>query len=563
MQDATLPRPALLGIDLGTTNSLIAVWQDGQARLIPNALGDVLTPSVVSLDEDDTILVGKAARARLTTHPDRTAAAFKRFMGSDKQVQLGARQFSPEELSALVLGSLKQDAEAFLGHAVSEAVISVPAYFSDEQRKRTLFAAELAGLSVTRLINEPTAAAMAYGLHEQKFERTLIFDLGGGTFDVTVLEYALPLIEVHASTGDNFLGGEDFTAVLLQACLKHWQLTPAMVDAQSMASLGDALEQLKCKLAEGVQPLSWRHGDKTFEWSLDEAAAVKIWEPLLARLRAPIEQALRDARLKPRDLDSLVLVGGATRMPAVQQMVATLFGRLPYRHLDPDTIVALGAATQAACKARDGAVEELILTDVCPYTLGIATMRGEDIKGAFSPIIERNTIIPTSRVERYYTTHPQQALLRIAVYQGERPWVCDNILIDAFDVTLTPTAHIQALDVRFSYDINGLLEVDVTLLETGDRHSHSIDRSPTGLDEQARRDSHNRLSTLKVHPRDALPNRTLLARLERAWMQSLGTQREQIAEWLHSFTLVLGGQQPSAIASHRTELNKALDQMCL
>ncbi|MBP5958432.1 molecular chaperone HscC [Pseudomonas anatoliensis] len=563
MQDATLPRPALLGIDLGTTNSLIAVWQDGQARLIPNALGDVLTPSVVSLDEDDTILVGKAARARLTTHPERSAAAFKRFMGSDKQIELGSRQFSPEELSALVLGSLKQDAEAFLGHPVSEAVISVPAYFSDEQRKRTLFAAELAGLSVTRLINEPTAAAMAYGLHEQKFERTLIFDLGGGTFDVTVLEYALPLIEVHASTGDNFLGGEDFTAALLQACLKAWQLTPSMVDAQGMASLGDALEQLKCKLGEGTQLLSWRHADKTFEWSLDEAAAVKIWEPLLGRLRAPIEQALRDARLKPRDLDSLVLVGGATRMPAVQQMVATLFGRLPYRHLDPDTIVALGAATQAACKARDGAVEELILTDVCPYTLGIETMRGKGIEGAFSPIIERNTIIPTSRVERYYTTHPRQEKIRIAVYQGERPWVRDNILIDAFDVTLMPTEHIQQLDVRFSYDINGLLEVDVTLLETGARYSHSIDRSPTGLDEQARQNSHERLAALKVHPRDALPNRTLLARLERAWMQSLGTERERIAEWLHSFTTVLGGQQSSEIASHRSQLNSALDELHL
>lgn len=563
MQDATLPRPALLGIDLGTTNSLIAVWQDGQARLIPNALGDVLTPSVISLDEDDTILVGKAARARLTTHPERSAAAFKRFMGSDKQIELGSRQFSPEELSALVLGSLKQDAEAFLGHPVSEAVISVPAYFSDEQRKRTLFAAELAGLSVTRLINEPTAAAMAYGLHEQKFERTLIFDLGGGTFDVTVLEYALPLIEVHASTGDNFLGGEDFTAALLQACLKAWQLTPTVVDAQGMASLGDALEQLKCKLGEGTQHLSWRHADKTFEWSLDEAAAVKIWEPLLGRLRAPIEQALRDARLKPRDLDSLVLVGGATRMPAVQQMVATLFGRLPYRHLDPDTLVALGAATQAACKARDGAVEELILTDVCPYTLGIETMRGKGIEGAFSPIIERNTIIPTSRVERYYTTHPRQEKIRIAVYQGERPWVRDNILIDAFDVTLMPTEHMQQLDVRFSYDINGLLEVDVTLLETGARYSHSIDRSPTGLDEQARQNSHDRLAALKVHPRDALPNRTLLARLERAWMQSLGTERERIAEWLHSFTTVLGGQQSSEIASHRAQLNSALDELRL
>ncbi|UST86898.1 molecular chaperone HscC [Pseudomonas siliginis] len=563
MQDASLPRPALLGIDLGTTNSLIAVWREGRAELIRNALGDVLTPSVVSLDEDDTILVGKAARARLTTHPERTAAAFKRFMGSDRQIQLGSRQFSPEELSALVLGSLKQDAEAFLGQTVTEAVISVPAYFSDEQRKRTLFAAELAGLSVTRLINEPTAAAMAYGLHEQKFERTLIFDLGGGTFDVTVLEYALPLIEVHASTGDNFLGGEDFTAALLQACLQDWQLTPSTIDAQAMASLGDALEQLKCKLGEGAQQLSWRYAEQTFEWELDEAAAVKIWEPLLARLRAPIEQALRDARLKPRDLDSLVLVGGATRMPAVQQMVATLFGRLPYRHLDPDTIVALGAATQAACKARDGAVEELILTDVCPYTLGISTNRGEGVSGAFSPIIERNTVIPTSRVQRYSTTFAQQTEIRIAVYQGERPWVRDNIFIDSFDIQFTPSEQLQSLDVRFSYDINGLLEVDVTLLETGERYGHSIDRSPTGLDEQARRDSHARLATLKVHPRDALPNRTLLARLERAWMQSLGDERARIAEWMDTFNTVLAGQQPSAIASHRSALNDALDQMRL
>ena len=561
MQDASLPRPALLGIDLGTTNSLIAVWREGRAELIRNALGDVLTPSVVSLDEDDTILVGRAARARLTTHPERTAAAFKRFMGSDRQIQLGSRLFSPEELSALVFGSLKQDAEAFLGQAVTEAVISVPAYFSDEQRKRTLFAAELAGLSVTRLINEPTAAAMAYGLHEQKFERTLIFDLGGGTFDVTVLEYALPLIEVHASTGDNFLGGEDFTAALLQACLKHWQLTPSTIDAQAMASLGDALEQLKCKLGEGAQHLSWRHAEQTFEWELDEAAAVKIWEPLLARLRAPIEQALRDARLKPRDLDSLVLVGGATRMPAVQQMVATLFGRLPYRHLDPDTIVALGAATQAACKARDGAVEELILTDVCPYTLGISTNRGEGVSGAFSPIIERNTVIPTSRVQRYSTTFAQQTEIRVAVYQGERPWVRDNIFIDSFDIQFTPSEQLQSLDVRFSYDINGLLEVDVTLLETGERYGHSIDRSPTGLDEQARRDSHARLATLKVHPRDALPNRTLLARLERAWMQSLGDERARIAEWMDTLNTVLAGQQASEIASHRSALNDALDQL--
>ncbi|MFK4076191.1 Hsp70 family protein [Ectopseudomonas khazarica] len=546
----------LLGIDLGTTNSLIAVWREGRAELIPNALGEVLTPSAVSLDEDGSILVGSAARARLTTHPLRSVAAFKRYMGSDKRFTLGDRQFTPEELSALVLGSLKADAEAHLGMPVSAAVISVPAYFSDEQRKRTVFAAELAGLRVERLINEPTAAAMAYGLHEQQFERTLIFDLGGGTFDVTVLEYALPLIEVHASTGDNFLGGEDFTEALLGTCLDDWQLARSALDSQALASLEDALEQLKRRLADGPQTLDWMGR----QWQLDEARAQQIWTPLLTRLRQPIEQALRDARLNPRDLDSLVLVGGATRMSAVQQLVATLFGRLPYRHLDPDTIVALGAAAQAACKARDHAIEEVILTDVCPYTLGIASRRSDEQPGAFSPIIERNTVIPTSRVQRYYTTHAQQEYIRIEVYQGERPWVRDNIFVDAFEVKLVQTGQVQALDVRFSYDINGLLEVDVTL-ENGQRHGHVIDRSPTGLSAEARATSQARLAGLKIHPRDTLPNRTLLARLERAWMQTLGAEREQIGQWLDEFQSVLGTQQEQPITAARQRLEQQLQAL--
>ncbi|KJK19619.1 Hsp70 family protein [Pseudomonas sp. NPDC087612] len=561
MQDASTSPAPMLGIDLGTTNSLVAVWQDGRAQLIPNALGDVLTPSVVSLDEDGSILVGKAARSRLTTHPQRTAAAFKRFMGSEKKISLGEQAFSPEELSALVLGALKADAEAFLGCPISEAVISVPAYFSDEQRKRTSFAAELAGLKVQRLINEPTAAAMAYGLHEQKFERTLIFDLGGGTFDVTVLEYALPLIEVHASTGDNFLGGEDFTGALLQACLQDWQLKPTMLAPQALASLADAIEQLKCKLGEGEQHLSWNGDGVSRQWLLDEARAQKIWAPLLARIRAPIEQALRDARLRASDLDSLVLVGGATRMPVVQQMVSTLFGRLPYRHLDPDTIVALGAATQAACKARDSAIEELILTDVCPYTLGIAAMDGDYQTEIFAPIIDRNTVIPTSRIKPFYSTHVEQKAISIRVYQGERPWVEDNIFVDAFTIPLTPNGKIQRLDVRFSYDINGLLEVDVTLPQTREQFSHVIDRSPTGLDDEARQASHERLAGLKIHPRDALPNRTLLARLERAWAQSLGPERDAIGDWLKEFSAILAGQESSEIAGARQRLIEALDDM--
>ncbi|RIA19331.1 molecular chaperone HscC [Ectopseudomonas oleovorans] len=557
MSTATLATHSpLLGIDLGTTNSLIAVWREGRAELIPNALGDVLTPSAVSLDEDGSILVGAAARARLTTHPLRSVAAFKRFMGSDKRFTLGDRQFTPEELSALVLGSLKADAEAYLGVPVTTAVISVPAYFSDEQRKRTVFAAELAGLSVERLINEPTAAAMAYGLHEQPLQRSLIFDLGGGTFDVTVLEYALPLIEVHASTGDNFLGGEDFTEALLKACLSDWGLSRSELEGQELASLEDALEQLKRRLAEGPQTLDWNGR----QWQLDDARAQQIWTPLLTRLRQPIEQALRDARLNPRDLDSLVLVGGATRMSAVQQLVATLFGRLPYRHLDPDTIVALGAAAQAACKARDQAIEELILTDVCPYTLGISSRRSDEQPGAFSPIIERNTVIPASRVQRYYTTHAQQEYIRIEVYQGERPWVRDNIFVDAFEVKLTQTGQTQALDVRFSYDINGLLEVDVTL-ESGQRHGHVIDRSPTGLSAEARAASQARLAGLKFHPRDTLPNRTLLARLERAWMQTLGAEREQIGLWLDEFQSVLGAQLEQPIAAARQRLEQQLDAL--
>jgi molecular chaperone HscC len=397
---------------------------------------------------------------------------------------------------------------------------------------------------------------MAYGLHEQPLQRSLIFDLGGGTFDVTVLEYALPLIEVHASTGDNFLGGEDFTEALLKACLSDWGLSRSELEGQELASLEDALEQLKRRLAEGPQTLDWNGR----QWQLDDARAQQIWTPLLTRLRQPIEQALRDARLNPRDLDSLVLVGGATRMSAVQQLVATLFGRLPYRHLDPDTIVALGAAAQAACKARDQAIEELILTDVCPYTLGISSRRSDEQPGAFSPIIERNTVIPASRVQRYYTTHAQQEYIRIEVYQGERPWVRDNIFVDAFEVKLAQTGQVQALDVRFSYDINGLLEVDVTL-ESGQRHGHVIDRSPTGLSAEARAASQARLAGLKIHPRDTLPNRTLLARLERAWMQTLGAEREQIGLWLDEFQSVLGAQQEQPIAAARQRLEQQLDAL--
>ncbi|CNE94620.1 molecular chaperone HscC [Yersinia nurmii] len=556
--------PLAIGIDLGTTNSLISVWQDGQAVLIPNALNEFLTPSVVSIDEDGSILVGRAALSRLTTHPERSASVFKRYMGSKKPFKLAQQHFGAPELSALVLKSLKADAETYLGQPVSDVVISVPAYFSDEQRKQTRFAAELAGLNAVRLINEPTAASMAYGLHTQNHGRTLVFDLGGGTFDITILEYALPLIEVQGSAGDNYLGGEDFTQALMNAALKEWRLSTESIPATDLSRLYHNAEQLKYQFngQTARYELSWHWQDNHWCMALDELRIENIWLPLINRLRAPIEQALHDARLQPQQLDHLVLVGGASRMNIIQKLVVRLFGKLPHQHLDPSTIVALGAAAQAACRLRNEDIEEVILTDVCPYTLGIATAE-EKRSGIFSPILERNTVVPTSRVETYSTRYPNQKAISIAIYQGESPHVDNNIFIDEFDVPVQPNGRLQSLDVRFSYDINGLLEVDVNIPDSGGTFSKVIDHSPTGLTEQQRRESHQRLSCLKIHPRDSLRNRALLARIDKAWAQTLGDQRRQIGSWLREFETVLAGQDADIIAPIRQRLEHFLDDMQL
>ena len=550
-----------IGIDLGTTNSLICVWQDGKPILIPNSIGEVVTPSVVSVDDDDSILVGRAALSRLTTHPSRSAAAFKRFLGSNKIFELGDKKFTPTELSAMVLKSLKADAEAFLKQEIHDVVISVPAYFNDEQRKQTRFAAELAGLNAVRLINEPTSAAMAYGLHEEQSGNTLVFDLGGGTFDVTVLEYALPIIEVHASAGDNYLGGEDFTDELVKACLSDWNLKQQDIPVDDYARLLDLAEQLKCKLSgDELHKLTWFWQDKQWEFSLNENRAKTLWLPLLNRLRSPIEQALNDARLKPNQLEHIVLVGGSSQLGVVRELVTKLFGKLPYRHINPTTIVAQGAAVQAACRLRNADIEEVILTDVCPYTLGIESSSG-NVGGLFAPIIERNTIVPTSKVKTFYTVHPQQKIIGIAVYQGESPRVENNVLIDKFEVPVTPMEKIQSIDVRFSYDLNGLLEVDVVVLETGIKHGKVIDHSPIGLTDKQKQESHERLKSLKVHPRDEMPNRTLLARLERAWAQSLGDERALIGAYIEAFIEVLDQQNSEEIDEMRCEIEANLQEL--
>ncbi|EAM2901891.1 molecular chaperone HscC [Salmonella enterica] len=532
MDNATLA----IGIDLGTTNSLIAVWQDGAAQLIPNKFGEYLTPSIISMDENKQILVGKPAAARKTSHPDKTAALFKRAMGSNTHWHLGEESFNAPELSSLVLRSLKEDAEDYLQQPIKDVVISVPAYFSDEQRKHTRLAAELAGLNAVRLINEPMAAAMAYGLHTQQNSRSLVFDLGGGTFDVTVLEYATPIIEVHASAGDNYLGGEDFTHLLLDEVLKRWNLDKSALTDSDLAALYACVEAAKCASGSPLR-MSWLYQERALESTFYDDELEALWLPLLNRLRTPIEQALRDSRLKPEQIDSLVLVGGASQMPLVQRIAVRLFGKLPYQSYDPSTIVALGAATQAACRLRHEDVEEVILTDICPYSLGVEVNR-QGVPGIFSPIIERNTTVPVSKVETYSTMHPEQDSICVRVYQGESHKVKNNILIDSFDVMLKPNGHIQAIDIRFSYDINGLLEVDV-LLEDGKSESRIISHNATSLTTQQIDASRERLLALKIYPRDMLINRTFKAQLEEQWSRALGDEREMLGEIITDFDAAL------------------------
>ncbi|MDO6705605.1 Hsp70 family protein [Photobacterium sp. 1_MG-2023] len=545
-----------IGIDLGTTNSAIAVWRDGQAELIPNALGHFLTPSVVSIDEQGQVLVGEAAQSRLLTRPQETAAAFKRFLGTEKTYLLGQTRYTPAELCALILQSLKADAEAHLGEAILEVVISVPAYFSDQQRKQVHQAAELAGLIAVRLINEPTAACLAYSLHETHERRFLVFDLGGGTFDVTVVEHQDGFVDVHASAGDNQLGGEDFTRQLAAYVIDQLKTRESDLSLSDRAKIFSACEAAK----KNQQPEMTIVLPEPFntQFTLTPIQLEDIWKSTLLKLSQPLRRALSDARISTDQIDELIFVGGATRLRQVQQLATRLIGRFGQSKLDPDQVVAMGAATQAACRLRDQAVQEIVLTDVSPFSLGIAANRNGQVD-VFSPIIERNTVIPTSRVERFNTAYDQQDKVRIAVYQGERFWARENIFITEFEIEVPPNrAGEEAIDVRFSYDINGLLEVDVTILSTNAKVQQVIDRTPVGLSEADKRASQERLAQLKTHPRDQLPNIALTEKLNRLYEEKLGYEREMVEHLILQFTQALDSQNQQIILDAKKEVEVQL-----
>lgn len=563
----------IVGIDLGTTNSLIAAWRDGAPQLVPNALGELLTPSVVGLDDEDRLIVGRAARERLQTHPRQTAALFKRYMGSARTTTLGTRDFRPEELSAMVLRSLREDAERHFGEPVEEAVISVPAYFNDAQRKATRIAGELAGLKVERLINEPTAAALAYGLHQRDSTSTfLVFDLGGGTFDVSILELFDGIMEVRASAGDNFLGGEDFDTALVQAFVaaKAANAQQAdkldLADPQLFSRLRREAERVRKTLGQESQTtFTLRHGSTQWQQAFDQAQLAELYAPLLARLRAPIETALRDARIKASELDEILLVGGTTRMPLVRRLAAGLFGRFPSIQLNPDETVALGAAVQAGLKARDAALEEIVLTDVCPYSLGIETSvaygNGYE-RGHYLPIIERNCVVPVSKVKQVATLNDQQTHVRLEIYQGESRRVSENIFLGELEIGVPPRpAGEVMIDVRFTYDTNGLLEAEAHIPLTGERRQVVITNNPGVLSPTEIATRLAALAELKIHPREEQPNTLLIARLERLYQEGRGELRQRLDAMATHFTHILEGQDPHEIRSLRLRLNEELDHL--
>ena len=556
----------LIGIDLGTTNSLVACFREGKAELIPNRLGSFLTPSVVSVDPRGNLYIGEAARERALLHPLESASMFKRSMGTDKEFILGQLRFRAEELSSLILKSLKEDAEAFLGEAVTDAIISVPAYFNDHQRKATKRAGELAGLNVVRIINEPTAAAIAHGMMETDDARCLVFDLGGGTFDVSILELYSPIMEVHAIAGDNFLGGEDFTKVLCDLFYAHAGVAPEALDAKTRSDVRKTAESCKCAFSNSPAIIMICNlGGKTHAMPLTLQQYEQACAPLLERLRKPVERSLRDANVSLQEIDQIVLVGGATRSPVIRRFVERLFGRKPSLRIDPDVAVALGAALQCAMKERNRDIQEVVLTDVCPFTLGtevVADNGSFEESGHYLPIIERNTTIPVSRTQTVYTASDNQTKVCVKVLQGESRMAANNLLLGELTVTVPagPKGK-EAMAITYTYDVNSLLEVEVHVKSTGLRRRMIIQNSKNPMSEAEANARLEQLQYLKRNPRDEEPNRLVILRGERMYEESTADARAAIDRAMLDFDRALKRQDRAEIERARVRLEQFLDEM--
>lgn len=557
----------IIGIDLGTTNSLVAYYTEDGPKMIPNRLGKNLTPSVVSVDEDGQVYIGETAKERMLLYPNTAAAVFKRNMGSEKVFELSGKRFLPEELSALILKSLKEDAECYLQEEVTEAVISVPAYFNDERRKATKRAGELAGLKVERIISEPTAAAIAYGLYQNRENgKFLVFDLGGGTFDVSILELYDSIIEVRAVAGDNYLGGEDFTRVIEDIFFeKNPEIDRDKLSEKELKHVTKQAENCKIGFSDNrVSEMLCKLGEKTYEMKLSIDEYEAKCDELLDKIRQPIKRSLSDANVRLKDIDRVVLVGGATKLTFIRKFVGKLFHNLPDTSINPDEAVALGAAVQGAMKERKDSIKEVILTDVCPFTLGTEVVlekeNGRFEDGHFCPIIERNTTIPASRTERLYTVNDNQTQIRCKVLQGESRFASNNVMLGEIRIRVPKAeAGKEAVDVTYTYDINSILEVEIKVVSTGEITKQIIKTNATDMTEEEIKERMEALSYLKIHPREKEANKLLLLRGERLYEESIGKERMQIEYALREFEKALDTRDESVIEGARRDFKEFLE----
>jgi len=506
---ATKQGEKIIGIDLGTTNSVVAVMEGKEPKVIANKEGNRLTPSVVAFNDKGETLVGDIARRQAVTNPKRTIYSIKRFMGrrhnevagEEKmvpyevvggpedyvKVKAGDQTCTPPEVSAKVLRSLKESAESYLGHKVNKAVITVPAYFNDAQRQATKDAGQIAGLEVMRIINEPTAAALAYGLEKKAQEKIVVFDLGGGTFDVSVLEVADGVFRVISTNGDTHLGGDDFDQTLINHVadqFKKEQGIDLRKDTMALQRLQEACEKAKKELSSAQSTdinlpfiTADASGPKHLQVTITRAQFEQMCDALVERCRGPVVQALKDAKLDPKDIDEVVLVGGSTRIPKVQELVKKLFGKEPHKGVNPDEVVALGAAIQGGVLGGD--VQDVLLLDVTPLSLGIETEGG-----LFTKLVERNTTVPTERKQVFSTAADNQTAVTVSVYQGERPMAKDNRLLGQFNLEGIPSAPrgTPQIEVKFDIDANGILSVSAKDLGSNKEQTVKIEQS-SGLNE--------------------------------------------------------------------------------
>jgi len=550
---------AIIGIDLGTTNSLVAVWKEGKSALIPNELGKYLTPSVVGVDEHGNIVTGQTAKQRLISHPDRTMSLFKQFMGCEKKYMLGGATFKPEDLSAMILRSLKSDAEVFLGEEITEAIVSVPAYFNDAQRSATKAAGQLAGLRVDRILNEPSAAALAYRQFDVRDGTNLVFDFGGGTLDVSVLEAFDNIVDILSVSGDNNLGGSDIDAAIVSAFLREYPELEVKLSQQQLMILQKSAEACKISLTETEQVfMAYRHEEQEYIMALDNEKLTQICSPILAKFKEIIKRALQNAELSLPMIDNIILIGGSCRMPLVREYLKHLTGKPVLSDIDPDYAVAIGLGVAAGIKGRGEDIRDMVLTDICPFSLGIESTLG-GVQGMFDPIVPRNSSLPSSCVKTYTTLEAYQTSIPIKIYQGEHLKAEKNLLLGNYEVAVPRMpAGEPMIDVRFTYDINGILDIEICCEQTGAIVRKLIVGNNRLLEEEIEQRL-TELNKLKSAPRGNEENNLIIACGQRLYEEFGGIARANITARLIEFESALAHENPARIAMLRAKMNAYSD----